>query len=117
MYVMDAQASTQRTYRLGVASAMAGSVLLVWLAFAVEEDGLPGAARALAICLVVNGVALVLYAGLRAKGRSIEEAYRLGYDVGYENGFRAGYADQASDTVRRNRHHPAADDSGLRNGR
>jgi len=41
---------------------------------------------------IIVGAALLTYAGMRRKGRSIEEAYRLGYDVGYENGYRTGLA-------------------------
>lgn len=35
------------------------------------------------------GFGLILYAGIRTKGRSIEEGYRLGYDLGFENGFQS----------------------------
>lgn len=40
-----------------------------------------------AICL---GVLLACFAYALSKGRSIEEAYRLGYDLGFENGYRSG---------------------------
>jgi hypothetical protein len=50
-----------------------------------------GTTQRIAMTFVIAGIALLVYAGLRRKGRSIEEAYRLGYDVGFENGYRAGW--------------------------
>lgn len=47
-----------------------------------------GVPSALGLVLIVVGVVLLCYCGIRAKGRSIEEAYRLGYDIGFERGYR-----------------------------
>ncbi len=45
---------------------------------------------ALGLVSLVVGVVVLCYCGIRAKGRSIEEAYRLGYDIGFERGYRQG---------------------------
>lgn len=69
---------------IGIMCIVWGSVstLLRWKQDTLDVVGAVGLAA------VVVGVVLLCYCGIRAKGRSIEEAYRLGYDIGFERGYR-----------------------------
>lgn len=81
------------TFMLGCTLVVGG--LAAGLLIALSNDDIAWATtlQRLAFTAVVVGVTLLVYAGLRRKGRSIEEAYRLGYDVGFENGFQAHVAE------------------------
>jgi hypothetical protein len=43
------------------------------------------------LIVALVGVALAAVSHITARGRSIEEAYRLGYDIAYEIGYERGY--------------------------
>ena len=44
----------------------------------------------LALVAIIVGVVVAGIALLAIRGRSIEEAYQLGYDLGFERGYAAG---------------------------
>lgn len=69
----------------------AGLLTLIWSIYAVRGTiDWTRAAGSLAMLAIICGVVMGGVALLALKGRSIEEAYTLGYDVGYEKGYRAG---------------------------
>jgi hypothetical protein len=99
----------------GIIVAALGVLTLAGLLLRDRHIDAEAMVRTVAVNAVVIGVVLLVYAALRAKGRSIEEAYRLGYDVGYENGFRSGFdavndEQRTRDELARRREHPAVGD-------
>ena len=104
-----------RAFALGGIGMVSIGAAGVGFLVAERAEPLAPILRALSLNMIVVGVLLLVYAALRAKGRSIEEAYRLGYDVGYENGFRSGFDtvhdERATrDELARRREHPAVGD-------
>ncbi len=68
--------------------------VILWVAGGLELATLPWLTGVwslinMGLLLVVTGSGLWAYASIRYHGRSIDEAYRLGYDLGYEIGWHA----------------------------
>lgn len=65
---------------------LAAGGLLVWLLSAFRMGNTADAVSELGRLAVIVGVVMGGISLLALKGRSIEEAYRLGYDLGFERG-------------------------------
>lgn len=81
--------------RAGVATTALGLFALAAVTAGSAERDVAHLLWGLAIVVIVIGSLAVGVGMIVRHGRSIEEAYRLGYDVGYENGYKAGCSDEA----------------------